>query len=97
MEVNVKDRLPRPCPVVLHDTEPGFGIPLLTGNLAGFPEDIADQRIVLCGHIDAVYEMLFRQQQQMQRRLWINILDNEQLLGMLNPGSASTAPATPSW
>ncbi len=80
MEVDVKHRLTGTRSVILHDTKPRSVIPLFTGDLAPLPESIADQRVFLRGHVQAVDKMYFRQQKKMQRRLWGNILDNEQLI-----------------
>jgi len=79
VKVNVKNRLTRSRPVILHQAETGFSIPLLASYFTPLTKGIADQRIVLRSHVEAVDKMPFRQQQQVQRRLGSDILDNQQL------------------
>jgi hypothetical protein len=77
MKVNVKNRLADTGTIVLHHPESGLGKTLLHGYLATLPENVTDLSIVLIGHIKAVDEMPLGQQQQVQRRLWCDILDNK--------------------
>jgi hypothetical protein len=77
MKMDVEDRLPGTCAVVLHQPESGLGKTLLRGDLASLPEDVTDIPIVLIRHIQTIDKMPLWHQQEVQRCLGGYILDNQ--------------------
>jgi hypothetical protein len=75
----MENRLAYAFTIILNHTESGLAISTLPGNISRFSENVPDQAIILLCHIETVYNMFFREHQQMQGRLWSYVLNNQEL------------------
>ena len=77
--MNMKDRLPCSCIIIVDDSEPIFRDTQFIGEPGGNSENMPYQRNVCLLHIKGIDEMLFRYYQEMCRGNRRNVLDNDHL------------------
>jgi hypothetical protein len=69
---------------VSHDPETAFVIAPLPGKFRGNPVEMSDQEVVFRLQIEGIGNMLSRDQQQMKRRYWIEVLYGHQLIILID-------------
>ena len=85
--VQVGHQLSRVRPAVDGQTVAAFKNALLLGQLIGYPDHLADQRRVRVGHIRQRPNVLYRDDEYVNRCQWIDIGESEYfLIAVKNPG-----------
>jgi hypothetical protein len=79
MKMDMKDRLTSSFIIVADDPEPFFRDTPFIGDPGGNPENVPYQRDIGLLHINDIHEMLSRNYQEVCRRNWSNVLDNDHL------------------
>jgi hypothetical protein len=95
MEMDVKYRLAGTGIVVVDNAKPSCRDPFLLGNGSGFAEYMADQGIVLSSQLKGIYNVLFRHDEEVQRRNRRNILDDDDQVILINLPCRDISPDYP--
>jgi hypothetical protein len=80
MKMDMKHGLPGIGICICHEAETALGNPALSGYCCGNSMKMADKSVIFREKSKGIYDMFPRDQQQMQRRSGIQILDDHKLI-----------------